>query len=79
MGRCSAPSIAMPAFFSSPVVLWMRGWICALPSSRVLLHPGSSLPFLQVQRAASRPEDITPRIAGVGLTAGFKPVLHVKD
>uniref|UniRef100_A0A8D0EM94 Ig-like domain-containing protein n=1 Tax=Strix occidentalis caurina TaxID=311401 RepID=A0A8D0EM94_STROC len=68
-----------PVHFSSPEVLWMRGWMGALLSSQVLLHPGSSLLFLQVTGAASRPEDIIPHIVGVDLTAGFKPVLHKTD
>ena len=34
------PILPCPAFLSSPVVLWMRSWMCALLSSRVLRHPG---------------------------------------
>jgi len=78
-GRCSAPILTCPMFFSSLVVLWMGGWMCALLSSQASPHSGSSLPFLQgTGAAASRPEDITPHTSGVALTAGFKPVLHIK-
>uniref|UniRef100_A0A663NEP2 Ig-like domain-containing protein n=1 Tax=Athene cunicularia TaxID=194338 RepID=A0A663NEP2_ATHCN len=68
-----------PALVSCPAVLWMRGWTGALLSSRVLLHPCSSLLFLQETGAAWRPEDIIPHVAGVYLTAGFKPIIHKKD
>lgn len=67
-----------PVFFSCPAVLWIRGWMCALLSSQVLPCHNSSLPSLQVTRAASRPETTTPHISGVGLTAAFKTILHKK-
>lgn len=61
-------------FFSFPAVLRM----CALLSSQVLPCHNSSLPSLQVTRAAWRSESITPHISGVDLTAAFKTTLHKK-
>lgn len=68
MGRPSSPDTPMPWAFSIP---------CGTLDERFDACPVSSLP-IQVTRAALRPEDIIPRIAGVALAAGFKPLLHIK-